>query len=107
MRQLGTDFLSDGIIGVCNDRSFAYQPGSDGASELSQPRTADILAPEPRTGEAHLRYGTVPGHEMTSVFRGDTQEEPGDGIPVTEPEGGRGLQLDGAGKGGPGMDQPR
>lgn len=97
IRQHSAHFLSDGTIAVFNNNAYAFQSLADGVTDLSQPRSSEILAVNPRTGAARVRYGSKPGQEMLSVFRGYLQEQPQGGLLVTEPEAGRVLQVDASG----------
>ncbi len=98
LRQHSAHFLENGTIGVFNNNAYSYQSLKDGVTDLSQPRTTEILTVDPKTGEAKVRYGSKPGQEMLSVFRGYYQAQPGGGFLITEPEAGRVLQTDAAGR---------
>lgn len=98
LRQHSAKFLADGTIGVFNNNAYAYQSGPDGVTDLSQPRESQILAVDPKTGRAEVRYGGKPGQEMMSVFRGYQQPLPDGGFLITEPEAGRVVQVDAAGR---------
>jgi hypothetical protein len=98
VRQHSAKFLADGTIGVFNNNAYGYQSGPDGVTDPSQPRESQILAVDPKTGAATVRYGDAPGQEMMSVFRGYHQPLPDGGFLVTEPEAGRVFEIDGSGK---------
>lgn len=98
LRQHAAKFLPDGTIGVFNNNAYAYQSLPDGVSDLSQPREAQIVSVDPRTGMSEVRYGSRPGQEMMSVFRGYHQPMDDGGFLITEPEAGRVLQVDAAGR---------
>ena len=93
LRQHSAKFVSDGTIAVFNNNTYSYQSGPDGVTDLSQPRTSQILAVDPVSGDARVRYGG----DMLSVFRGYLQEQPDGGILIAEPEAGRVLQVDSQG----------
>jgi hypothetical protein len=97
LRQHSAQFFSDGTIGVFNNNAYVFQSGPGGATSPDQPRVSNILALDPATGVARVRYGGKPGQEMLSVVRGYVEEEPGGGFLITETDAGRVFQVDAAG----------
>lgn len=99
LRQHDPEFRPDGRISIFNNNVYwgiAYD--DEEQTILSTPYTTNILAVDPATQETEVVFGEAPGQEMLSVIRGDHELLEGDGMLLTEFDGGRVLQVDAEGR---------
>jgi len=95
LRQHDPEFRRGGTITLFNNNVYAKLFGPEGwVSPVSAPRVSNIADINPATGQYRVLYGGTEGHELMSIIRGKVDVTPGDGLLITEFEGGRALETD-------------
>lgn len=92
LRQHDPEFRSDGRLSIFNNNTYltAY---SDEQTDLTVPRTTNIIAIDPVTRSTEVLFGEKPGQEMLSVIRGQHELLPNDGMLITEFDAGRVIEV--------------
>jgi hypothetical protein len=94
LRQHDPEFMKGGTIAVFNNNTYYSNRDRSQAQPFSAPRTSNVLAVDPLSGELGMIYGHQTGQAFLSVLRGHINITPDDGLLITEPEGGRVFQID-------------
>ncbi len=97
LRQHDPEFGPDGRISVFNNNVYVTAYDHD-QTVLSTPRTTNIMAVDPSSGDTEVVFGDAPGQEMLSVVRGDHQLLDDGGMLITEFDAGRVLEVDADGQ---------
>jgi hypothetical protein len=102
IRQHDAEFRRGGTIMAFNNNTYleVLAPGdrTSRLTSLDTPRVSNIIEKNPQTGEERILYGTQKGQEMLSVTRGKVDATPGDGLFITEFDGGRIFETDATGQ---------
>lgn len=98
LRQHDPEFRPDGRLSIFNNNIYYHQAYEDDQTILSAPRTTNVVAVDPATGDTEVVFGESPGQEMLSVVRGEHELLDDGGMLITEFDGGRVLQVDADGQ---------
>lgn len=93
VRQHDPEFRPDGRLSIFNNNVYrtAYV---DGQTDLSAPRTTNIIAVDPVSRETEVIFGERPGQEMLSVIRGQHELLDNGRMLITEFDAGRVIEVD-------------
>ena len=79
LRQHDPEFRPDGRISIFNNNVYRTDyPGE--VLDLDTPKTTNITAVEPASGEIEVLFGEAPGQEMLSAIRGQHEILPDGGM---------------------------
>ncbi len=97
LRQHDPEFRADGKLSIFNNNAYrtAYP---DNQTDLSAPRTSNIMTVDPVTGVTEVVFGQKQGQEMLSVIRGQHELLEDGGMLITEFDGGRVIETDADGR---------
>ena len=104
LRQHDAEYMRGGKIAVFNNNIYlhtAFESQQDRTTKktgLDVPRVSNIIAADPGDGSYEILYGSVPGQEFLSVTRGKVEITAGNGLLITEFDGGRVFETDSAGR---------
>lgn len=97
LRQHDPEFRSDGRLSIFNNN--AYRSALiDNQTDLTRPRSTNIIAVDPVSEEIEVVYGERPGQEMLTVIRGQHELLQDDGMLIVEFEAGRVFEVDADGE---------
>jgi hypothetical protein len=91
VHQHDPDFQADGTITLFDNRTDDTEAGSHSGGSR-------ILELDPASGTTRVLYGGVPDQEMHTAFLGKHQVLPNGNILITQAQGGRLLEVTGAGE---------
>lgn len=99
VRQHDPEFMHNGKLAVFNNNAYraAFKSSTDTVSELSIPRTTNIIEIDPQTRKTKILYGEKPDQQLLTVVRGKLEHTKDDTLLITEFEGGRILEIDASG----------
>ncbi|MCP4937094.1 MAG: hypothetical protein GY927_23515 [bacterium] len=94
VRQHDPEFRPDGRLSIFNNNVHERVAYVAGRTDLSLPRTTNIIAVHPGSRETEILFGEAQGEEMLSVIRGEHEILPDDGLLIAEFDAGRVLEVD-------------
>lgn len=99
LRQHDAEFRGGGTIAIFNNNIYlhtAFKSKLDRTTKttgLDVPRVSNIVEADPASGDYKVLFGNRPGQELLSVTRGKVEMTEGNGLLITEFDGGRILET--------------
>lgn len=100
LRQHDPEFRRGGTIAVFNNNIYMHTAfrttleRTTKTTSLDVPRVSNIVEVDPKDGDERVLYGNRPGEYFLSVTRGKVEMTDGQGLLVTEFDGGRVFETD-------------